>query len=273
MKKLRINHLRFPIILAAVVVLAVVILTVTVSGHRSKADLAAVAPGIAYLEAQEARDPAQVDEILRQRREEQRKRERAQLLEELSSGERDVWPMFEDFVLLGDSRAVGFYSYDFLSHSRVLAEGGDTIRKVADHLEEIKALNPAYVFLCYGINDVSIGFWDEPEEYAAEMIEVVHSINEAVPKAKVVVSSILPATDPAFELSEKWRRIPEFSAAVGEACRENGITFVDNDQIAAEHIDWYQPDGIHLMTYFYPVWAANLIMGMLEAGDDEDDAA
>lgn len=273
MKKLRIKDLRLPLILAAVVVLAVVILTVTVSGHRSKADLAAVEPGIAFLEAQEAKDPAQVDEILRVRREEQLKREHDQLLEELSSGERDVWSMFEDYVLLGDSRAVGFYYYDFLPHSRVLAEGGDTIRKVADHLEDIRALNPSYVYLCYGINDVSIGFWDTPEEYATEMVEVVRSINEVVPKAKVVVSSIFPATDPAFELSEKWREIPAYSAAVHEACDENGIIFVDNDEIAAQHMDWFQPDGIHLMTYFYPLWAANLIIGVLEdTGNEESNA-
>ena len=273
MKRLFDKKLRLPLGIALAAVLALVIFTVSVSGQRSRASSEAVAPGIAYLEAQEAKDPTQVDEILRVRREEQLKREHDQLLEELSSGEKDVWSMFEDYVLLGDSRAVGFYYYDFLPHSRVLAEGGDTIRKVADHLEDIRALNPSYVYLCYGINDVSIGFWDEPEEYAAEMIEVVHSINEVVPQAKVVVSSIFPATDPAFELSEKWRRIPEFSAAVHEACDENGIIFVDNDEIAAQHMDWFQPDGIHLMTYFYPLWAANLIIGVLEDASNEESNA
>ena len=67
MKKLNLRELRVPIILAAVVLLAVLILTITVSGHRSRSDRAAVEAGITYLEAQEARDPAQVDEILRLR--------------------------------------------------------------------------------------------------------------------------------------------------------------------------------------------------------------
>ncbi len=181
--------------------------------------------------------------------------------------------MFEDYVLLGDSRAVGFYYYDFLSESRCLAEGGDTIRNVADHLEEIRALNPAYVYLCYGINDVGIGIWETPEAYAAEMIEVVHSINEVVPHARVVVSSILPATDPAFEQSSKWLEIPDYCTAVGAACQENGVIFVDNSELAAQHFDLYQPDGIHLQPDFYPIWAANLIMSVLEAGDNENDAA
>lgn len=273
MKKMKLQNLRVPLILAAVVILAVVILTITVSGHRSRVDRAAVEAGITYLEAQEAKDPAQVDEILRLRREEQLKRERAQLLEELSSGEKDVWSMFEDYVLLGDSRAVGFYYYDFLSESRCLAEGGDTIRNVADHLEDIRAMNPSYVYLCYGINDVGIGIWETPEEYAAEMIEVVHSVNEVVPHAKVVVSSILPAAEVAFEQSDRWRQIPDYNVAVGAACRESGVIFVDNSEIAAQHLDLYQPDGIHLMPDFYPIWAANLIIGVLEAGDNENDAA
>lgn len=273
MKKMKLQNLRVPLILAAVVILAAVILTITVSGHRSRADRAAVEAGIAYLEAQETKDPAQVDEVLRLRREEQLRRERAQLLEELSSGEKDVWSMFEDYVLLGDSRAVGYYYYDFLSESRCMTEGGDTIRNVEEHLEDIRALNPAYVYLCYGINDVGIGIWDTPEAYAAEMIEVVHSINEVVPHAKVVVSSILPAAEVAFEQSDRWRQIPDYNAAVGAACQREGIIYVSNDEISAQHMDLYQPDGIHLQPNFYPIWAANLIMGVLEAGDNENDAA
>lgn len=273
MKKLNLRELRVPIILAAVVLLAVLILTITVSGHRSRSDRAAVEAGITYLEAQEARDPAQVDEILRLRREEQLRQERAQLLEDLSTGRKDVWSMFDDYVLLGDSRAVGFYYYDFLSESRCLAEGGDTIRNVADHLEDIRALNPSYVYLCYGINDVGIGIWETPEEYAAEMLEVVRSVNEVVPHAKVVVSSILPADEVAFEQSDRWRQIPDYNAAVGAACQREGIIYVSNDEISAQHMDLYQPDGIHLQPDFYPIWAANLIMGVLEAGDNENDAA
>ena len=63
----------------------------------------------------------------------------------------------------------------------------------------------------------------------------------------VVVSSILPAQDPALEKSSKWRNIPEWSEAVGAACAENGLDWTRAEQAyaseeAGEDYD-YDDDG------------------------------
>lgn len=239
--------------------------------------------GVSYLESVEARDPETVLTTTQMTTEPQTETnengepvettepsdlnpEQTALIEKVRSGEIDIWSMFHDYVILGDSRAVGFWTFDFLDYDYCLAGGGDTIRNIAEHMDEIIALNPKYIFLCYGLNDVSIGYWSEPEDYAAEIMEIIADLQEKLPDATVVVSSILPAIDPAFELSSKWRRIPEFSAAVGKACEEAGVIFVDNDAISAEHADWWQPDGIHVRQEFYPYWAQNLIVALIEGG-------
>lgn len=180
--------------------------------------------------------------------------------------------MFDSYVILGDSRAVGFYYFDFLEKSRVLADGGNTIRDVAAHMDDIRALQPDYVYLCYGLNDISIGYWDTKEEYVAELLQVVADLKEALPGVTVVVSSILPAQDPAFEKSSKWRNIPEWSEAVGAACAENGIPFADNTEICQTYADLWQPDGIHVRPEFYPYWAANLILAGLDGPAEAEDA-
>lgn len=226
--------------------------------------------GLDYLTQMAEKDPGVVDNVLKQRRAEKLAREREELLRKLTDGELDVWSMFEDYVLLGDSRAVGFYYYDFLDKSRVLADGGNTIRNVADHMDEILALNPSSIYLCYGLNDVSIGFWPTKEEYAAEMLEVVRDLQEKLPEALVVISSILPARDPAFERASKWREIPDYSQAVEQMCKENGIVFVNNDQIAADHADLWDPDGIHLQIPFYKYWGSNLMIATIEAQNPAD---
>lgn len=238
-----------------------------------------VEEGVSYLESVEARDPETVLTTTESNPETDKETEPTEtsdpnglseeqiaLIEQVRSGEIDIWSMFHDYVILGDSRAVGFWSFDFLDYDYCLAGGGDTIRNIAEHMDEIIALNPKYIFLCYGLNDVSIGYWSEPEDYAAEIMEIIADLQEKLPEATVVVSSILPAIDPAFELSSKWRRIPEFSAAVGKACEEAGVIFVDNDAISAEHSDWWQPDGIHVRQEFYPYWAQNLIVALIEGG-------
>ncbi|MGN1307261.1 MAG: SGNH/GDSL hydrolase family protein [Faecousia sp.] len=268
--------------LLAVLALAVVAAWVYLTIRPAKASGADTAAGLAYLEAQEQKEPAEVDAFLREREEQRRRLEEEQRAEEelerlraerraeyearieaIESGETDVWGEFHDYVILGDSRAVGFYYFDFLEKSRVLAGGGDTILKIGEHMSEIVALQPKYIFLCYGLNDVSIGIWNTKEEYVADLLDYIAELRENLPDAVIVVSSILPARDPAFELSSKWYQIPDFSAAIAEACAENGVVFVDNTEICETYANYWQPDGIHVRPEFYPYWARNLIVGII----------
>lgn len=279
-------------------VLALLLTLLAVSGvsvwlylavRLAKPSGADTASGIAYLEAQEQKDPAEVDVFLREREEQRRREEEERLRAEeeqraeeereriraerraeyeaqiaaIENGETDIWGEFHDFVILGDSRAVGFYYYDFLDKSRVLAGGGDTILKIGEHMSEIVALQPRYIFLCYGLNDVSIGIWNTKEEYVADLMDYIADLRENLPDAVIVVGSILPARDPAFELSSKWYQIPDFSAAIATACAENGVIFVDNTEICDTYADYWQPDGIHVRPEFYPYWARNLIVGII----------
>ena len=239
-----------------------------------------VQAGVDYLNALEAKDPAQIVSALRQReadrlaqmKDEEREAQRQELIRQIDSGEVDIWSRFEDYVILGDSRAVGFYYFDFLDKNRVLADGGHTIRDVEPQLEAIKALQPRYIYLCYGLNDVSIGYWDTEAEYVEEFMKVIDMLHEALPDALVVVSSILPARDPAFELSSRWRNIPSFSAALKAACEEKGVPFADNDSISETYAEYWQPDGIHVRPEFYPYWATNLILTTIEGEANETES-
>lgn len=253
---------------AAVVVLLLIFLGVGLSKrHTAKVQQAAVIQeGVTYLQTLEQADPAEVETAIKEIRQQKLEAQRQERIRQLTSGEVDVWSLFEDYVLLGDSRAVGFSYYGCMPEARVLAEGGATIRNVEKHLPEIKALNPATIFLCYGLNDVSIGFWPTPDSYAAEFQQVIAMLHQELPNAVVYVSSILPARDPAFERDGDWRKIPDYSAAVAAMCKENGVPFVNNDAISGEHADLWDIDGIHLRKAFYPYWGANLIMAVYENG-------
>lgn len=221
--------------------------------RQQKAD---TAPGLAMLEALEQRDPQAVDAVLQGRAGPTLWDDGA---EEFGLELEDVWGKFQDYVILGDSRAVGFYYFDFLDPSRVLADGGDTIKQIEEHMDEIVALQPRYVFLCYGLNDVSIGFWDTPQEYREEYMGIVSTLKERLPEATVVISSTLPARDPAFEMSAAWYNIPDFNAEMAAACQEEGIPFADNAAIAEAHGDLWDVDGIHVRPEFYPYWGKNLL--------------
>lgn len=228
-----------------------------------------IAQGISFLESMDERSVEEVEAVQKEQRRAVLVAESEEKKEELRNGDVDVWSLFQDYALLGDSRAVGYYYYDYLSEDRVMAEGGLTIRDIETYMEDLISLNPSSIFLCFGLNDVSIGYWDTPEEYAEEYLEILNSMQERIPDTTIYVSSILPARDPAFERSEKWRRIPEFSAKVEEMCEENGYSFVNNDEISEEYSDLWDSDGIHLNREFYPYWATNLILAMYDHAEAE----
>ena len=196
--------------------------------------------------------------------EEERKAELEALVKSVENGETDVWSLFRDYVILGDSRAVGFYYFDFLPSSRVLASGGNNITAVYDRLDAIVDLHPSVIYLCYGLNDTGVGYWANAEEYEAELLKAFGALHEALPDAKLVASSILPATEDALRRSPVWRKIDSFDEALERVCRKLGDVYVDNDALAEKYMDLYwQPDGVHVAPEFYPYWAKNLVLASL----------
>lgn len=264
MRKLLSN--RLAVFLAVlVVILAVVLIIVRNAGGGKDAE---VQSGIAYLESLEAQSAADVEAQIKQINKENLARSRAEIIRKLESGELDVWTQFQDYVLMGDSRAVGYEYWHFLPDDRVIASAGATIREITNNMDAVVALNPSYVFLCYGLNDVSIGFWKTPEAYVEEFTQILKEMESRIPGVKIIVSSILPAQDPAFQRSQAWYNIPDYSAACKQMCEDNGWYFADNDAIVEEHRDMYDIDGIHMQQAFYQYWAVNLIDAMLRASEE-----
>ena len=254
-----------PIVLAVAVLAAVLVLSLGGKSGKDTAD-EEISRGLAYLQSLEEKDPADVQQVRKAIRQRELDEQRDDLLDQLTSGTIDPFSLFQDYVVMGDSRAVGFWYRDFLDKSRVLADGGHTIRNIPDQIDDLVTLNPSTIYLCYGLNDCSIGYWDSAESYVAEYVQVVKAIQEKLPNATIVVSSILPARDPAFQKSAKWRNIPEWSAALEKACKDNGILFANCDQLAEDYPKLWDPDGIHFREEFYPYWASNLVVTVLMEG-------
>lgn len=264
-------------------------------GGCSGGDGVDIAQGVAYLEALEQQDPDAVDQILRQRRLEQLAREREELLRQVKAGEQDPFPLFQDAVILGDSRAVGFFYYGFVDESRDLTGSGETILDIPKKLDTLQAMNPRYVYLAYGLNDIKIGHWGSLQAHISEYLDRVQDIRERLPEAVIVISSVLPYHDPnartdatgeatpssgsssTSSLTEADRKrlaqIPEWNRLMADAAREHGVIFVDNSAICQEYENLWEKDGIHVFKSFYPHWGKNLIVAALEEGGIADESA
>jgi lysophospholipase L1-like esterase len=267
MSKKRTNIPLMPIAIVLVAILVFAVIGAVSSAFEKKEEVEDVtAAGIAYLEAREKKDPGSVMQARQDIYQAKINAQRTQLINQLTNGTMDPFSLFKDYVLMGDSRAVGFWYRDFLEKSRVLADGGHTIRNLKEQIDTLVEKNPSLIFLCYGLNDTSIGYWGSAQEYVTEYMQTVKEIRDKLPNATIVVSSILPAKDPAFEKSAKWRNIPEWSAALEKACKDNGILFANCDQLAVDHPNLWDPDGIHFRKEFYPYWASCLAATLLMEG-------
>lgn len=253
-------------------VILLISLAAITSGYRnhSPAVSTRVSEGLHYLAVAESADPLAADTFYREKQKERmnalkNSQEKQALIEGLKNDETDVFPLFKDYVILGDSRAYGFSHFHFLEYSRVLAGGGDTILTVREHMDKIKNLNPSYIYLCYGINDAGIGIWKTPQSYAAEVLTVINELREALPDAEIIYSSIIWISDGAA-MNPMWAQIYDFSDACRTMCQENGIKYVDNDEICLRLKEerWWSGDGIHLSKPFYSLWAKNLYLAILE---------
>ncbi len=209
--------------------------------------------GLEYLDMLEDRD---IGEIKGKLKEIKAKRN----LEMADSNEEAIWPEFEDSLILGDSRAVGFSYYEFLSEEQVLAKGGGIITDVSnEYLEQVKQINPERVFLCFGLNDMGIGFWPQPQDYAEECRKQIQALNQASPDTEVYINSILPPVGVGLDADPNYKNYGEYNAAIQEMCETEGFHYVDNSEISEAHQDLYQPDGLHMQTDFYKYWAANML--------------
>lgn len=262
---MKLNSAKRSYLLLAGILLAAIVVAVLTSSKpeaaSAKAPAGALEEGLAYLEQQAGKDPAEVDKGIKDRDDANREKARAALLEKLcQDDEATVWSMFNDYVLLGEALATGFSDYGKLSADRVLANSSDTINSIPKRLNEAAALHPSVVFLCFGNNDLYSGNWPTPSSYAKDMVEMVELAREKIPGARVVVSSILPVQGNAVNRSEYWAQIPEYNAALEKACKKNHIEFADVSQLAAEHAELWDGGGVYLRAGFYRYWASCLIV-------------
>lgn len=249
------NFKNIGILFASVLLLIIIVPVIfSLSSKEKPVDTKA---GVAYIKQLESKDISELETTINKAKKQKR-------LEALRNGTGSVWAQFSNSVIMGDSRAVGFYYFGFTDESRTLAIAGATILEIENNLETLKQLQPDNIFLCYGLNDMSIGIWDTSDEYCAEFERIIGELRETCPNSDIYINSILRAIDPAFELSTKWYERPEWNTAISAMCEKLNIPFIDNEDLCLQYENYWEGDGIHVQSPFYEPWALNMIMAVMD---------
>ncbi|MGN0362033.1 MAG: GDSL-type esterase/lipase family protein [Bilifractor sp.] len=266
-------HRRWLILALAVLVVAGIVSVTAVSIVRKNRS-AQIEEGLQFLKTQESKDPGEVEQVLSKQKKAKMEAERAGMQKKLEDGTIDVWSLFGDTVIMGDSRAEGFYVFGYLPKSRVLADKGNTIANIGDQEDELVQLNPATLFLCYGLNDISSGLWDTKEEYVKDYASILDELHQKLPDTEIYVNQTIPAQQTAINETPSFGNIPKWSEAVHQMVQEKGYGWVDMDDLLSAHQDMYDADAIHMVSDFYPLWAAQMMLSVYDSqqagGESED---
>ena len=263
------------VIIAAcvLVVIGAAVILARRGGAAAREQSKEVEETIAFLGDLEKGDPQDVRDALSSRKKNQRLAEREQNRQALIDGTIDVWSLFTDYAIIGDSRAEGFIDYGFLSEDRVLAVKGEGIDNTEAWIPKLQALNPSVIFIVYGTNDMGNGVgagWDGYKEHCRPHLQ---ALKQAFPNADIYFNSIMPVYDPAYSKNGVWAEIDLYNGVLRDLCAEEDIYFIDTNEVAAQNMGMYMEDGIHFISEFYEIWARNMWLQVYDMSYTEEDAA
>ena len=245
MKRIR-RKTKRRIILGAIAVAAVLLIILIVNGVRSiftgHPDTSA---GVEYIQQEEAGDVAAIEAKI------------SQLEAQDNNGEdtRSLKEKFMGTVVVGDSITEGFAEYDVLNASSVVAQIGVHLTELDDMIAKVKELSPGIVFLSLGMNDVTATNGDT-EQFTSEYKAVIEKFQEEVPDAHIFVNSIFPVQGSALLEEAALASIPQYNEALQTLCESMSVGYIDNTDLVQDQ--YYEQDGIHFKSEFYPIWGENM---------------
>lgn len=177
-------------------------------------------------------------------------------LAEYQAGNISLKEMFASSVIMGDSITEGFSAYDILNANSVISKIGGSLTDLDEQYEQLKQINPQFIFLAYGLNDI-LNTDGDTDTFIQEYRTFVTNIQQDLPNAKIYINSIFPVLQRAIAKKPALTYISSYNESLQNMCSELGITYIDNTSLVSDN--YYGEDGIHFNADFYPIWAGHML--------------
>ena len=136
---------------------------------------------------------------------------------------------FSDAVLFGDMIIAGIEDYGYMGSANVVSDNNLTTDKALNYISDVKDKNPSKVYVLVGLNDLNYGT-RSGEDVAERIGNIVSSLKENIPSAKIYVVSLLPITSDFESKSSVKIKQTDIDAAnkkLAEDATSMGMTFID----------------------------------------------
>ena len=227
--------------------------------HFAKEESSTVSDGEAYIKTMEAAPTAPIEDMIYTKR-------RTEILNQFLQNPDRIWSFINEsnLVFCGDSRGIGFTTSGYVDYNHNVSNYSRTIYNIPDYYETLKELNPHYIVICYGINDLGLYQWEGKEKYTEDLANFVYALREQIPGVDVYVNSIPPSLPSEYERGPAWALIPEWNEYIRNYCSEHDIHYVDISDLCDAHTEMYDVDGVHFFSEFYPLWGMRIITTIVE---------
>lgn len=158
-------------------------------------------------------------------------------------------------VLFGDSNIWNINWNELLSRSDIAGRGtrGDTVASMLARFDQILSLNPRFVFIHIGINDIILGH--SLQTCLTEYKEFVRRLEDS--GIRPVMSAALPVTTIYKDYREINRKVFAWNDMLKAFAEQKGFRFLDVDPELLEGRALRSElahDGLHLMGPGYAIW-------------------
>ena len=170
-------------------------------------------------------------------------------VENKKNGSKDFNKIFEDSVIMGDSRGEGLTEYEILSPSSVVAYKGRNTIKAKDDISSVVDLAPSKIFMTYGMNDLEL--FSNSQEFIKNYESLIKDVKAKLPNSKIYVTSIIPTNKSAINKQPKFKNVYSFNDGIKGMCKDLNVEFIDVGGSMNSDKNLYEPDGIHFKPEFY----------------------
>jgi lysophospholipase L1-like esterase len=165
-------------------------------------------------------------------------------------------------VIVGDSIASGFRTYDRLPSEQVLAVGSVAARNIhnfqftvndedLDILDALSIKQPQYIFMSMGMNDLNMS---SSEEFVADYTQNINDVFQTCPNATIIVMGITPLTyDSDFSTNSEIDSYNDALKEMATSMNQSGqnVYYIDVSKYLRDDQDnlkseYSSGDGIHL---------------------------
>lgn len=160
-------------------------------------------------------------------------------------------------VVVGDSMVQALMDYQALPAYSLAGAIGRRTDNIYDQVDIALMRQPNHIFLCLGINDLSM-YENRFERFEAEYQKVIEYIQQRNPAIKIYINSILPLPKETIKKHPDYQYINDYNKIIQKLCQKKQIGYVDNSKLTKPELKNFESDGTHPKYPYYAAWIKNM---------------